>query len=137
MLQYHTRVLRTRQINYLKCLNQTNLLYVCLHAKLCITACMQNYNSIQAKHIANSISGLTTSIWINENVFKYADALLHEKKNHNSTHSWQEADSLFAITLGMPRHTWTHPSKMNFLFLWMSNFIQIFSIILQLVFEMH
>ena len=34
MLQYHTRVLRTRQINYLKCLNQTNLY---------MSACMQNY----------------------------------------------------------------------------------------------
>ena len=42
------------------------------------------------------------------------DALLHTKKQlHSSTGSGDEADSMFGITLGMPRHASWHSFKIT------------------------
>ena len=38
---------------------------------------------------------------------------MQKNRLNNSTHSWDEADSLIGIPLDMPRHAWLHPLEMN------------------------
>ena len=48
-----------------------------------------------------------------EYIFSFNGCLATCKKQlHNSTHFWDEADSLLGITLGMARCSWTHPVRM-------------------------